>query len=243
MTPVNATFVSLENGLLIDTSLQQPPRWLPIALDFLDSFYSTIRCLPPVFLPPIPPSQPLFTVTHLLCRMPPIHIATSTKTPQPNFKMAHNFLSFNAKGLNSPFKRNTLIKELLSQKTNILFAQETPFSTPQALRLPINNFSTVLRADRPSEKRGVLIAIKDTIQFQQEQLIFDLMARFIILVCLLDSVSYTLVHVYTPNVHQIRFLSKVLAKMKSVCQGNVNIGDDFNMVTDASIGSSSSPRS
>lgn len=93
------------------------------------------------------------------------------------------------------------------------------------------------------KKRGVLIAIKDSIQYTQQSLIVDPGGRYIILSCLLDSIPYTLVNIYAPNKLQLSFLNHVLRKVQKVRQGKLVIGGDFNSVIDSALDSSSSTRS
>lgn len=45
--------------------------------------------------------------------------------------MSLKFISLNAKGLNSPFKRSVMRKEALSQRVDLLFIQETHFRYPR----------------------------------------------------------------------------------------------------------------
>lgn len=68
------------------------------------------------------------------------------------------------------------------------------------------------------------------------------MVRYIILVCTLDSVLYTLVNVYMPNTLQVRFLLRFLTMFKSVRQGNLVIEGDFNMHINSTVDSSSVSR-
>lgn len=59
-----------------------------------------------------------------------------------------------------------------------------------------------------SKKRGIAIAIKNSIQFTQLKVNLDVSGRFIILVCEINKAVYTLVNVYLPNYKQLSFLKK-----------------------------------
>lgn len=57
-----------------------------------------------------------------------------------------------------------------------------------------------------------------------------LSGRHIILICELFKTKYTLVNVYLPNVHQIRFLSKIWKKVEALKQGHVILTGDFSAI-------------
>lgn len=69
-----------------------------------------------------------------------------------------------------------------------------------------------------AKKRGVLIAIKDTISFNLLSEHFDPMGRYLIIVCDFNNVRYTLVNVYVPNRRQIHFLNGLMSKSASIGQ-------------------------
>lgn len=56
--------------------------------------------------------------------------------------------------------------------------------------------------------------------------------RYIILVCTMNNVVYSIVNVYAPNQGQIPFLRKVMRKIKEICKGNLFLLGNFNLVVD-----------
>lgn len=141
------------------------------------------------------------------------------------------------------YKRCALRKEVMTQKADILFAQETHFSSFKEHSLFSKKFPNVFYANYKVAKRGVIIAIKDTVDFQKVDLQTDPNGRYLILVCKLDSCWYTLVNIYVPNSNQITFLQALLSKLKLVIKGNLIIRGDFNMVGGRAMDSTSSARS
>lgn len=109
------------------------------------------------------------------------------------------------KSLNSPFKRKALHKEATQIKPQVLFAQETHVvdKTPGSFKLL--GFPHIIQANATSKKRGVFIVIHNTVLFQETLVIKDPESRYIILICLLDNVAFTLVNVYALNSVHVRF--------------------------------------
>lgn len=87
-----------------------------------------------------------------------------------------------------------------------------------------------------------MIALRDTLDFQQLEVSIDPEGRFIILVCSINKQIFTLINVYAPNVHQIRFLRKVFRTAKPLKQGRLIVGGDFNLVPDLSLDSTSAAK-
>lgn len=128
------------------------------------------------------------------------------------------------KGLNSPFKRKALNKEAIQAKANVIFAQETHFTDKDPISFKLPNFQHIFLSNAPSKKRGVFIAIRNTVLFQEALTIKDPAGRFIILVCQLNNLPFTLVNIYAPNVGQVKFLRRVLAKTEEVKKGHLLSG-------------------
>lgn len=145
--------------------------------------------------------------------------------------MSINLLSINANGLNHPAKRSSLWKTTLSGGYNILCVQETHFVLDNAPQCKHKNFPHVFKADYICKQRGVLIAVRDTLAFSLLQSYIDPGGRYIILVCTLDDINYTIVNVYAPNARQMQF-HKVLKKIRELQNGHLLICGDFNLVPD-----------
>lgn len=70
----------------------------------------------------------------------------------------------------------------------------------------------VFTASAPAKKRGVLTAIRDTVAFTMHSEVADSQGCYHILICDINSTTYTVVNVYAPNTRQVRFLHQVLKK-------------------------------
>lgn len=117
--------------------------------------------------------------------------------------MTINFLTNNAKGLNHLAKKALLWKTALSHGSDVLCMQETHFAQYATPHYQHKSFPHIYNACYSRKQRGVQIAIRDAVSFQLQTCILDPEGRFIILVCLIDNVTYTIVTVYALNHRQI----------------------------------------
>lgn len=122
--------------------------------------------------------------------------------------MAVTLLSLNVKGLNSPYKRAMLWKEARAHKADIVCAQETHFKRDSPVKTKHPKFPHIFFSCFDKKKAGVLIAIKDTVQFNLLQEVTDPKGRFIILVCQINNVTCTLVKSYAPNSDRLLFFKQ-----------------------------------
>lgn len=138
--------------------------------------------------------------------------ATGLQCPSPRnsrYSTMVKFLSINAKGLNSAFKRHALFKETQTTRAEVLFVQETHFIHTKHPHLYFQHYPQIFMANSESKRKGVLIAIYECVNFQHDQTIIDPEGRFLILLCKLDTIPFTLVNIYAPNSGQVKFLVSV----------------------------------
>lgn len=127
--------------------------------------------------------------------------------------MAVTILSLNVKGLNTPYKWSMLWKEAKNAKVDIICAQETHFLAESAAKFRHSLFPQIFHSCSDKKKAGVLVAIKNSVQFNMVQLISDPRGRFLILVCHIDNVLCTIVNSYAPNSRKIAYLNKLWKKI------------------------------
>lgn len=134
----------------------------------------------------------------------------------PHITMSINVLTINVKGLNHPAKRASLWKTMLSHGSDVLCVQETHFAQDATPICQHKSFPHIYKAYFSWKQRGILIAIRDTVSFQQHSCTLDPEGRYIIIVCTIDNVVYTLVNLYAPNRRQTKFLKATLKKIRLV---------------------------
>lgn len=144
--------------------------------------------------------------------------------------MAIKFMSFNVNGLNSPYKRSRLWKDVLKSNSDIIYLLETHLATSDTARLRNKFFPHIFHSSLNAKKAGTAILIKNTIAFQLIENIPDPKGRFLILKCLLNSTPYTLVSVYAPNSGQLSFFNTTLKRVQENPYGRLVIAGDFNAV-------------
>lgn len=153
--------------------------------------------------------------------------------------MPLNFLSLNVNGLNHPAKRHSLWKTVQALHSDIICIQETHLLSAD-LRLCTNSLSPhIYHASYATKTRGVIIAIRDKVYFQPSNVTLDPEGRYIILVCSINKTTYTLINLNAPNVHQTKFISKVLRIAKRVHKGHLIVCGDSNLVPDVHMDSTS----
>lgn len=132
-----------------------------------------------------------------------------------------------------------LWKEAKTTKADIVCAQETHLKRDSPVKIRNSMFPHVYSACSEKKKAGVLVAIKNSVQFSLLQSVLDPNGRFIILVCQIDNVLCTIVNSYSPNSRQIAFLNKLWRRINEVKQGRIVWCGDFNGINDALVDSTS----
>ncbi|CAH2312669.1 Hypothetical predicted protein [Pelobates cultripes] len=154
-------------------------------------------------------------------------ITTHTPSTQPrNIKI----ITHNVRGLNSPNKRHTLLKELNNTQADIVCLQETHFKQNSNPILGLKHFLHQFHATSPTKSRGVSILLSHTLAFDLISMEPDPQGRFIILICTLNNSTYTIVNSYSPNDNQDTYLASLLDKIEKLQTGTMIICGDFNHI-------------
>ena len=146
-------------------------------------------------------------------------------------------LSLNVRGIRTFEKRKCIFNWLLKQKADIFFLQET-YSTKDIE----NQWRKQWRGDLffshgSSYSRGVLILVRENLDFKVKSIHVDDLGRFIILDTLIQDSPFLLVNIYAPtkSTEHCQFFEEVDAHIgKSINQSEVHIiaGGDFNATFD-----------
>ncbi|KAM9324847.1 alpha-2-macroglobulin-like [Gastrophryne carolinensis] len=138
--------------------------------------------------------------------------------------------------------RSKITRELLREKIEVCFIQETHFKTGKIPRFAFQDFGSAISSSSDKKKRGVLILIKNHCPFEQLTNYRDSEGRLLISVCKLKGRICTLVCTYAPNQGQKRFLNKVIKKLDAVKKGPIIWGGDHNLISDNKLDTSGGPR-
>lgn len=167
-------------------------------------------------------------------------VSVIQSTHQQNIhKMPINILSINANGLNHPAKRHSLWKTASALQSDILCVQETHLLASNASLCKNHYFPHIFHATHSTKARGVMIAVKNSVDFQLLNVTSDPEGRFIILICNINRVTYSIINLYAPNSHQLKFIRRVMRSAKPIQKGHVIICGDFNLVPDIHMDSTS----
>ena len=142
-------------------------------------------------------------------------------------------LSLNVRGIRSFEKRKCIFNWLLKQKADIFFLQET-YSKKEIE----NQWRKRWREDLffshgTSHSKGVLILVRENLDFQVEATHIDDLGRFIILDTLIQDSPFLLANIYAPTKasEQCQFLDEIANHIADkACQSEHYIitGGDFN---------------
>lgn len=65
-----------------------------------------------------------------------------------------------------------------------------------------------------------MIAVNNSVAFVQHEVLLDPNGRYIILICEVNNVPYTIANIYAPNAGQLTFLCKILKKTLHLQKGS-----------------------
>lgn len=146
--------------------------------------------------------------------------------------MTITFLTFKAKGPNHPTMSRSLWKEATQNKCDILCVQETHFHNQTMAKCSNPAFPRMFVANADTKKRGVLTAIRVSVVFTMHQELVDPFGHYHILICDINSATYTVANVYAPSKHQFRFLRCIFKKINQIQRGYLLICGDLNLPPD-----------
>lgn len=125
---------------------------------------------------------------------------------------------------------------------DILCTQETHFQISAPPKCTHPKFPHIFCVNVESKSKGVMIAVKDTIAFHLHKIILDPQGRYVIMVCDINSTTFTVANIYAPNARQSKLLHKTMKKISQIRQGALVICGDFNVVPNPKLDSTSSPK-
>ena len=113
--------------------------------------------------------------------------------------LAFKLISLNARGIRSFEKRKAVFGWLLKQKPDLFFLQET-YSTKEVENVWKKQWKGEMFFSHGSQhSRGVLILIKNSLEFELTSVRSDKEGRFIFLEALVQDQKFLFVNIYAPN--------------------------------------------
>ena len=151
--------------------------------------------------------------------------------PNINFKL----LSLNARGIRSFEKRKALFGWLMKGKSDICFLQES-YITPEVEKIWKSQWKREMFFSHDTEHRkGVLILIKNSLEFELKTAKVDQNGRFIILEENVQDHPFLFVNLHAPNKtnEQSIFFEEIRKELDNFSREedcNIVIGGDFNVI-------------
>ena len=113
--------------------------------------------------------------------------------------LAFKFISLNARGIRPIEKRKAIFGWLLKQKVDLCFLHET-YSTKEVENIWKKQWKGEMFFSHGSEhSRGVLILIKNSLEFELISVRSDKEGRFIFLEAFVQDQKFLFVNIYAPN--------------------------------------------
>ena len=149
--------------------------------------------------------------------------------------LAFKLISLNARGIRSFEKRKAVFGWLLKQKVDLCFLQET-YSTKEVENVWKKQWKGEMFFSHGSEhSRGVLILIKNSLEFELISVRSDKEGRFIFLEAFVQDQKFLFVNIYAPNKssEQTLFFDQIKDELDNSgidddCR--IIIGGDFNVI-------------
>ena len=154
----------------------------------------------------------------------------------PN-NVSFKLLSFNARGIRSFEKRKALFGWLMKNKSDICFLQES-YSTPEVEKIWKSQWKGEMFFSHGTEhSKGVLILIKNSLEFELKSTKVDKNGRFIILEANVQGHPFLFVNLYALNKtnEQSTFFEEIRVELDNYCLAEdcgIVIGGDFNVIFD-----------
>jgi len=130
-------------------------------------------------------------------------------------------LSLNVRGIRSPEKRKALLIWLQNQNVDIIFLQET-YSTKEVENSRKYQWKGPMYfAPGSNHSCGVLVLVRDSLDFEMKSILTDNNGRFILLNVTVQGTDYIMGNIYSPNKikEQCTFFDELQQKLDNFITG------------------------
>lgn len=130
--------------------------------------------------------------------------------------MSLRFISINARGLNTQFKRSAVRKEAHKQKADLLFIQETHFVNSKYNHLKMKSFPHIYYSNAASKKRGGPASNQRLRDLPGAKTPYGPQWSLHYLNMRPKRATVHPINLYSPNSNQIHFLSSLMSKIQKI---------------------------
>lgn len=138
-------------------------------------------------------------------------------------------ISLNVKGLNSAFKRASILDFLHRQKVDIALLQETHLRSVDERKMQNKYYKAIVASSDGSKTKGVMILMKCNTNIQVVKIMSSLSGRWAYCCATLQKEKIAFISIYGPTTHEVNFFPLLTKELLSLNDYALIIGADMNM--------------
>lgn len=144
----------------------------------------------------------------------------------------YNVMSFNVRGLNSPFKRSKVLDFLHRKNADIALLQETHLKPNDTLRLQNRRYKMVAASSDGSSAKGVAVLMRRNLTINIIKVNSDASGRLAFCCTSIEGRKVAFISIYAPAVFDYAFFHNITKELLTLDEYHLVIGADMNTVFD-----------
>uniref|UniRef100_A0A3Q1BIE9 exodeoxyribonuclease III n=1 Tax=Amphiprion ocellaris TaxID=80972 RepID=A0A3Q1BIE9_AMPOC len=148
---------------------------------------------------------------------------------------ALNFISVNARGLNIPHKRTTVLEFLCRENVDFAVIQESHLLRRDSGRLANKHYHPIASSSAATKSKGVMVLCKCKLKFDFIDSWVDDAGRIAIAKICMDGKNIALISAYSPSTFHASFYELLTKTLLDLTGFYLVLGADFNAVWDSSM--------
>lgn len=148
---------------------------------------------------------------------------------------ALNLISVNARGLNVPHKRTTVLEFFRKKNIDFAMIQESHLLGKDVGRLANKFYHSIATSSAATKSKGVMVLCKRKLKFDMIDSWADDAGRIAIAKICMDGKNIALISAYAPNVFDRTFFHLLTKSLLDLTGFHLVLGADFNAVWDSSM--------
>uniref|UniRef100_A0A3Q1CUL9 exodeoxyribonuclease III n=1 Tax=Amphiprion ocellaris TaxID=80972 RepID=A0A3Q1CUL9_AMPOC len=148
---------------------------------------------------------------------------------------ALNFISVNARGLNIPHKRTTVLEFLRRENVDFAMIQESHLLRRDTGWLANKHYHPIASSSAATKSKGVMVLCKRKLKFDFIDSLADDAGRIAIAKICMDGKNIALISAYSPNTFDASFYELLIKTLLDLTGFYLVLGADFNAVWDSSM--------
>lgn len=144
----------------------------------------------------------------------------------------YNVMSFNVRGLNSPFKRSKVLDFLHRKNADIALLQETHLKPNDTLRLQNRRYKMVAASSDGSSTKGVAVLMRRNLTINIIKVSSDASGRLAFCCTSIEGRKVAFISIYAPAIFDYAFFQNITKELLTLDEYHLVIGADMNTVFD-----------